>query len=60
MMQKLVEDGLITQETLGDFIRLREIRNAVVHGASDSTKEEAEFALKTFKTILYDIDSMLM
>jgi len=60
MMQKLVEDGLITQETLDDFKKLREIRNAVVHGASDSTKEEAEFALTTFKTILHDVDSMLM
>jgi uncharacterized protein YutE (UPF0331/DUF86 family) len=60
MMRKLVEDDLITQETLDDFKRLRSIRNLVVHGASDSTKEEAEFALGTFKTILYDIDSMLM
>lgn len=60
MMQKLVEDELISQETLDDFMKLREIRNAVVHGASSSTEKESEFALRIFKTILYDIDSMLM
>ena len=60
MLQKLVEDDLISQETLNDFMRLREIRNRVVHGVSNSTHEESELALNVFKTILYEIDSVLM
>lgn len=60
MMQKLVEDDLISQETLNDFVKLREIRNRVAHGVSDSTHDEAELALGVFKAILYGIDSVLM
>jgi len=60
MMQSLVEDNLIMEETLHDFMRLREIRNKVAHGISDATHEEAELALKVFKVILYDIDAVLM
>jgi len=60
MMQKLVEDNLITQETLNNFMRLREVRNRVAHSVSNATHKEAELALSTFKEILYGINSMLM
>lgn len=60
MMQKLVEDDLISQETLDNFTKIRDIRNTVVHGVSNATHDEAELALSVFKTILYGIDSMLM
>ena len=60
MMQKLVEDDLISQEMLNDFMKLRKIRNRVVHGVSDSKHDEAELALGVFKAILYGIDSVLM
>ena len=60
MMQELVKDNLITQETLDDFMKLREIRNRVVHGISEATREEADLALGIFKEILYEIDAHLM
>jgi len=59
MMQDLVDDGLITKETLDNFKRVREIRNKIVHGGLDSTSEESHLALNTFKEILYSVDSML-
>jgi len=60
MMQKLVEDDLISAEMLNDFMELRELRNRVVHGVSNSTRDQAKLALNVFKKFLYVIDSMLM
>jgi hypothetical protein len=40
-------------------MKIRDIRNRVVHGVSDSSEEDSKLALKVFKTILYDVDSML-
>jgi len=60
MMQKLVEDDLISEEMVNDFRKLREIRNRVVHGVSNSTPDEAKLALNVFKKFLYVIDSMLV
>jgi hypothetical protein len=59
MMETLVDDGLITPETLQDFMKIRDMRNKVVHGVSNSSEKDSELALKVFKTILYDVDSML-
>ena len=60
MLRTLVEDELLDQETVDEIMRLRQIRNRAVHGATNATMKESESALKLFKLILYVINSVLM
>lgn len=59
MIQKIVDDDLISKEDMADFLKIREIKDKIAYGISNGTSEESELALKTFKSILYSVDSML-
>ena len=59
MIQTIVDDDLISKEDMANFLKIREIKDKITHGVSEGTSEISELALKTFKSILYSVDSML-
>jgi len=58
-MQTIVDDGLISKKDMDNFLKIRALRNNIAHGMLIGTAKQSELALKTFKSILYSVDSML-
>lgn len=59
MLDQLVHDDLLPQETVDKILGLRSLRNSAVHQARTISKKDAKAALDTFKFVVDAINDML-